>query len=79
MKEYIENVVAPRLQADGGWVEFVEQREDCVTLAFRGECSKCEVLNRCADWIAGKILEELGVRVRVNAIRKKPFFLDRDI
>ena len=23
MKEYIENVLAPKLQGDGGWVEFV--------------------------------------------------------
>ena len=25
MKEYIETVLAPRIQADGGWVEFVSR------------------------------------------------------
>ena len=26
MKEYIENVLAPKLQGDGGWVEFVSMK-----------------------------------------------------
>ena len=28
MKEYIDNVLAPKLQGDGGWVEFVSYPED---------------------------------------------------
>lgn len=41
MKEYIENVLAPKLQGDGGWVEFVSYENKKLTLIFRGECSKC--------------------------------------
>ena len=40
MKEYIENVLAPKLQGDGGWVEFVSYENKKLTLIFRGECSK---------------------------------------
>ena len=25
MQEYVENVLAPRLRGDGGWVEFVQR------------------------------------------------------
>ena len=44
MKEYIENVLAPKLQGDGGWVEFVSYENKKLTLIFRGECSKCLML-----------------------------------
>ena len=58
MKEYIENVLAPKL------------------LIFRGECSKCLILNRCVDWIAQQIKEAKGETVEITAVRKKPFFWD---
>ena len=76
MEEYIGETLAPRLQADGGWVEFEGQEGDLVTLGFRGECSKCEILDRCAGWIEQKILADRGERVRVRAIRRRPYFQD---
>lgn len=77
MKDYIENVIKPKLQGDGGWVEFVSLDEDKLTLIFRGECSKCLILDRCVKWIESEIKRELGEAVTVNAIRKKPFFWDK--
>ena len=76
MKEYIENVLAPKLQGDGGWVEFVSYENKKLTLIFRGECSKCLILNRCVDWIAQQIKEAKGETVEITAVRKKPFFWD---
>lgn len=64
MKEYIENVLAPKLQGDGGWVEFVSYENKKLTLIFRGECSKCLILNRCVDWIAQQIKEAKGELLR---------------
>ena len=78
MKEYIERVLAPRIQGDGGWVEFVSLEGDRLTLTFRGECSKCLILNRCTDWIAQKIEGDLGRKVTVVPVRKKPFFWDTE-
>ena len=78
VKEYIETVLAPRIQADGGWVEFVSLEGDKLTLIFRGECSKCGILNRCTDWMEKKILEDRGQRVVISTVRKKPFFWDRE-
>ena len=78
MQEYIENVLAPRIRADGGWVEFVSLEGEKLTLIFRGECSKCLILGRCTDWMAQKILEDRGERVVIEAQRKKPFFWDKE-
>ena len=78
MKEYVETVLAPRIQGDGGWVEFQSLEEDRLTLVFRGECSKCMILNRCTAWIEQKIKEDQGQTVTVIPVRKKPFFWDRD-
>ena len=78
MKDYIERTLAPRIQGDGGWVEFVSLEGDQLTLLFRGECSKCDILHRCTDWISQKIREDLGKQVKITAIRKKPFFWDNN-
>ena len=77
IREYLETRLAPRIQGDGGWVEFVSLENGLLTLAFRGECSKCEILERCENWIAQKIEDELGMKIRVCGIRKKPFFWDK--
>ena len=76
MREFIETVIAPRLQGDGGWVEFIGQEGEKVTLLFRGECSKCGILDRCTAWIEGQAEEKLGERITIVPIRKKPFFWD---
>ncbi len=77
VREYLETVLAPRIQGDGGWVEFESLDGDRLTLVFRGECSKCEILDRCEAWIGQKIREDLGQTVQVCAVRKKPFFWDK--
>ncbi len=76
MREFIEQVISPRLQGDGGWVEYVSREGNRVTLIFRGECSKCLILNRCTDWIEQQAKEKLGEEITVVPIRRKPFFWD---
>ncbi len=80
MKEYIENVLAPKLQGDGGWVEFVSyENMDKLTLIFRGECSKCLILNRCVDWIAQQIKEAKGETVEITCHSQKAIFLGQRV
>ncbi len=74
VKDYIENVIQPKLQGDGGWVEFKEQNGNEITLVFRGECSKCLILHRCIAWIEEQIKTDLKKDIKVNAIRKRPYF-----
>ena len=79
MQDYIEHILAPRIQGDGGWVEYVSLENNQLTLLFRGECSKCNILHRCTDWIAQKIKADLGREVEITAVRKKPFFWDNAV
>lgn len=76
IQDYVENVLQPKLQGDGGWVEFVKYEGDKLTLIFRGECSKCLILHRCTQWIEQQIALDLKKNVKVAAIRKKPYFQD---
>ncbi len=76
MEEYIRNRIAPRIQADGGWTEFVSFEKGVLTLIFRGECSKCMLLDRCVDWIGQEIRRDLELEVMVRPVRRKPFFWD---
>ncbi len=78
MEQYIRKCIAPRIQGDGGWVEFQSLEGDLLTLVFRGECSKCLILDRCTAWIEQKIKEDQGQTVTVVPVRKKPFFWDHD-
>lgn len=76
VQNYVETVLQPKLQGDGGWVEFISLDGDELSLVFRGECSKCLILHRCVEWIEQQIKMDLNKNVKVNAIRKKPYFQD---
>lgn len=76
VKSYVENILQPKIQGDGGWIEFVSLENDVLTVIFRGECSKCLILHRCVQWIESEIKRDLNENVKVNAIRRKPYFQD---
>lgn len=77
MKEYIENTINPKIQGDGGWVEFSSFDGETLELIFRGECSKCLILERCVAWIENEIKKDKGETVKIKAVRKKPYFWDK--
>ena len=77
IETYIKKIIRPKIQGDGGEVEFESLSEDgTLTLIFRGECSKCLILNRCVDWIAEEVLKNTDKLVKIKAVRKKPYFWD---
>ncbi|MBE6720492.1 MAG: NifU family protein [Ruminococcaceae bacterium] len=76
VQKYVETVLQPKLQGDGGWAEFKSLDDGKLTLVFRGECSKCLILNRCCDWIEQQIKSDLNKTVEVVAVRKRPYFQD---
>ena len=76
MEKYIAEVLSPKIQGDGGWIEFVSFENGVLTVIFRGECSKCLILDMCVNWIKGEIKRDLKKNVEINAIRKKPYFQD---
>jgi len=76
MEEYINQVIAPKVQGDGGWIEYVSHQGDELKVLLQGECSKCFVADRCVSWIKSEILRDLGLNVNIIPVRKKPFFWD---
>lgn len=76
MQKYIEKVIQPKVQGDGGWIEFVSCENGILTVVFRGECSKCLILERCVAWIEEQIKKDLNKTVTINTVRKKPYFQD---
>lgn len=78
MEEYINNVIAPKVRGDGGWVEFVSYENGNLTLIFRGECSKCIILDRCTDWICQEVKRDLKEEITIIPKRVKPFFWDNN-
>ncbi|MCM1363539.1 MAG: NifU family protein [Faecalibacterium sp.] len=76
VQEYVEKVLSPKLQGDGGWIEFVSFEDGTLTVIFRGECSKCLILHRCVAWIEEQTEKDLGIKIKLNGIRKKPYFQD---
>ena len=78
MKAYIENIIKPKLQGDGGEIDFVSLEDNILTVVLQGECSKCLIVERCIAWIESEIKRDLGQSVKIKAIKKKPFFWDKD-
>ena len=76
MKDYIADVIRPKIQGDGGEVRLLKQEGNAITLVFQGECSKCLILDRCVDWIKSEIKKDLGEDVKIIPVRKKPYFWD---
>lgn len=77
IETYIKKIIRPKIQGDGGEVEFESLSDDgTLTLIFRGECSKCLILNRCVDWIAEEVLKNTSKLVKIKAVRKKTYFWD---
>jgi Fe-S cluster biogenesis protein NfuA len=77
MRDYILNVISPKIQGDGGWVEFSSFDGETLELIFKGECSKCLILERCVAWIKSEIKKDRGIDVKIKAVRKKPYFWDK--
>ena len=78
MKDYINTVIKPKLQGDGGEIDFVSYEDGNLTVLLQGECSKCLIVDRCLRWIESEVMRDMGESVNVIAHKKKPFFWDKD-
>ena len=78
MKGYINTIIKPKLQGDGGEIDFVSYENGILTVLLQGECSKCLIVDRCLTWIESEVMRDMGESVKVVAQRKKPFFWDKD-
>lgn len=76
MEKYINEIIRPKIQGDGGEILFESFDNDILTVTMKGECSKCLILDRCIHWIEERIETDFNKKVKINAIRRKPFFWD---
>ncbi len=77
MENYINTVIKPKLQGDGGEIDFVSYEDGNLTVLLQGECSKCLIVERCLSWIESEVMRDMGESVKVIAQKKKPFFWDK--
>ena len=78
MKDYINTIIKPKLQGDGGEIDYISYENGELTVLLQGECSKCLIVDRCLRWIESEIMRDMGESVNVIAQKKKPFFWDKD-
>ena len=78
MRDYIDRIIKPKLQGDGGEIDFISYENGVLTVLLQGECSKCLSVERCLSWIESEIMRDMGESVKVVAQKKKPFFWDKD-
>lgn len=78
MKDYINNIIKPKLQGDGGEIDFISYENGVLNVLLQGECSKCLIVDRCLRWIESEVMRDMGESVKVVAQKKKPFFWDKD-
>lgn len=77
MEKYINEYIRPRLQGDGGEITYLGREGDEVTVVLQGECSKCLILDRCLKWIEERAEADLGEKIKIIGVRKKPYFQDK--
>ena len=77
MEQYINEIIRPKIQGDGGQITFLSKNDNEITVIMEGECSKCMILHRCIAWIENCIEDEFGEKITIKPVRKKPFFWDK--
>ena len=77
MENYVNTVLRPLLQGDGGEMEFIGFDGDTLRVLLRGECSFCAKAENCLRWCEEKIKKDTGKTVRISAEKRRPWFRDR--
>lgn len=76
IREFLSDWVAPRVHADGGWLEYGREEEGELVLKAKGECARCASLDRCLKWVGERLEEKTGEKMRIRAERE-PFIWRR--
>ncbi len=69
LKTWFEDRIAPRVRADGGWLEITDDAGEEARITARGECAHCAALDRCLRWIRSEAERETGHAVRFSVTR----------
>ena len=77
IKKYITDILKPKIQADGGEVDFIAMENGILTLLLQGECSVCTISDKCfKDWLPKEIKRDINIIAEIKTIKKPPYFRD---
>ena len=76
LKDYLTDVVAPKIRGDGGWLDVLAVDGDAVKGKLQGEFSKSNIAKDCIDWGCAEVRRDLRREIRIEFVRRKPFFWD---
>lgn len=78
VRNFVENVWRPRVQADGGEMRFVSVDDQTVTVRMQGECSYCPLAgSRLKSFVEKELRDEFGQTMILQQIIDKPYFADK--
>ena len=80
LKKYVDEVIAPKLQGDGGFIDLTGTDGNVLHVRLQGECSKCDReknKKRSGDRRHGFCRTEKTVFLGYDLRRKREFHLYR--
>ena len=78
MQDYIESVIRPLVQGDGGEIRFVSFENDVLVVKMQGECSVCGLAGGCLkEWLGAKLRAEFGREIKIVQRIARPYFADK--
>lgn len=78
LKEFIDNYIRERVQADGGEISYQSFKDNKLTVKVQGECSRCQLTDNCLNqWIIDKIYEKFNITISIDIVKNKPYFWDK--
>ena len=77
IRQFIDEFVRPRVQADGGEIMFAGIDNNEVKLVLMGECAVCPAECGLRDWVTTQLRVRFGEQIQVSFSVKKRYFQDK--
>jgi len=77
IKQFVDEFIRPRVQADGGEVVVDSINGDMLHLVLMGECAVCPGNCGVREWAATQVRERFGTQMQVIFSVKKRYFQDK--
>ena len=77
IKQFIDEFIRPRVQADGGEVVVDSINNSVLHLVLMGECAVCPGNCGVREWITMQVHERFGAQMQVVFSVKKRYFQDK--
>ena len=76
IKQFIDDFIRPRVQADGGELVLASAEGNVVHLVLMGECAVCAAQCGLRAWATAQLRARFGEHLQVSFSVKKRYFQD---